>query len=834
MKISLNWLKDYVDVPDLPDNFQAFCDKLDLTGTGVEEITRLGDGFDNIVTGKILKKDKHPDSDHMWVTLVDVGKANVDDSGAQKPLQIVCGAQNFDEGDHVCVALIGAILQEKFKIKKSKLRGVDSFGMNCSEEELGLASKSDGIMILPKDAPIGMPIADYLGISDTIVDTEITPNRPDCLSVVGCAREIAAIYGTDYKNPLPEMAKKINDCEVENIGNNMPKVTISDPKRCPRYSARLIKGVKIGPSPKWLAQRVTAMGTRSINNVVDVTNYILYLFGQPLHTFDYDNLVCSDGKSEIIVRPAKENENFTTLDGEERVLNSDMTVISTPEKAVALAGVMGGLNSEVEDNTTNILLETATFSPSHTSRTSRKLALISESSMRYERRVDDTDIEAISAAAAALIIEVAGGKICSSTNKIADSFVDVWPQHSSPYNLKFRMKRFQEMMGADIDSNFAIKTLQNLGCKVKDKKEFLEVKTPTFRPDLEREIDLYEEVLRIYGMDKIPSTLPKSQFRVGIKTLAQRQKSIIDNVLMSSGLHETVSYSFAEENDMQILGQNNNAINAGMPVELLNPMNAQQKYMRQTIIPGLLRSVSYNLNRGVSNVSLYEIGVVFNAKQGMQRAKEKQKIAAVLAGEPSNLSWNNKVEIFDFFDAKGVVENILEKLNVQKIRFKELSKEDAPHLQPGRAASVYSKGSCLGWIGEIHPKVCEKFDIDGSVAAFELDMDVLLASANEIADIEEISIFPSISVDVAFVVDDKVSNEMMLQRIKSAGGKLLKSVKLFDVFKSEKHLGANKKSLAYTLEYNDLEKTLKRENVEAIHSKLIKKVCNSTGAEIRS
>ena len=605
-------------MPDLPGNFQAFCDKLDLTGTGVEEITKLGEGFDNIVIGKILEKKAHPDSDHMWVTKVDVG---------DETLQIVCGAQNFEVGDKVVVAKIGAVLPGDFKIKKAKLRGVESCGMNCSERELGLSDSHEGIMILPEDAPLGVPIAEYLSLSDTVIDTEITPNRPDCLSVVGCAREIAAIYDVKYKNPLKELAAKLDKCEFEKA--TMPSVKIEDDERCPRYTARVIKDIKVGPSPKWLVERLSAMGTRSINNVVDATNYILYLFGQPLHAFDYDKLKDKNGKVGIVVRGAKDGEKFTTLDGEARTLNSDMTVISTNEKAVALAGVMGGENSEVDDSTTSILLETATFSPAHTSRTSRNLALISESSMRYERRVDDADIEAISAASAALIVELAGGKICSASSNAKDSIVDVWPIKTKLNNLEFRVERFQNMMGADIKPNFIKKTLENLGCKVLGTGAKLKVTTPTYRPDLEREIDLYEEVLRIYGMDKIEATLPKSAERVGVRTLRQRQLDTVHKVLNASGLHETICYAFAEEKDGALMEQNT-------PVELINPMNADQKYMRQSLIPGLLRSVAYNTNRGVSDISLYEIGVCFYGKENSQKPNERQKISCVLTGKPVN------------------------------------------------------------------------------------------------------------------------------------------------------------------------------------------------------
>ena len=566
------------------------------------------------------------------------------------------------------------------------------------------------------------------------------------------------------------------------------------------------------------------MGCRSINNIVDATNYILYLYGQPLHAFDYDKLKDKSGKVDIVVRAAKDGEKFTTLDDEKRTLTSDMTVISTKEKAVALAGVMGGQNSEVTDKTTSILLETATFSPAHTSRTSRNLGLISESSMRYERRVDDADIKAISDASVALIIELAGGKVCSASGTAKDSIVDEWPIKTKRNNLNFRVGRFQKMMGADIKPAFIKKTLTNLGCDVIGTDKALKVKTPTFRPDLEREIDLYEEVLRIYGMDKIKSTLPKSEKRVGIRTEAQRMRTHINNVLSASGLNETICYAFADAGDGQLMGLN-------APVELINPMNADQKQMRQSLIPGLLRSVSYNVNRGVADVALYETGVVFSARKGQELPRERERVAGVMSGTPINNSWNNKAQAYDFFDAKGVVENLCKSLNISKLKFAPAEHE---FLQPGRAAEVTSKGTLLGWIGEVHPKLAQKFEIDAPVAAFELDMKALMSMSNAIEGCEEISQFPSVCMDVAFTVSKDVTNEVMLQRITSAGGNMLKSVRLFDVFESEKHLGKGKKSLAYSLEYADNQKTLTSEEVEKVHNRLVEKVCKSTNAELRS
>ncbi len=822
MKVSLKWLSEYVEVPE---DLKAFCDRLDLTGTGVEGIERTGDIYDHVVTGQILEKVAHPDSDHMWVTKVDVGAANVDKDGNPEPLQIVCGAQNFNQGDHVVVATIGAVLPGDFKIKKSKLRGVVSCGMNCSARELGIGSDHDGIMILPEDAPIGMPLADYLKLSDTILDLEITPNRPDCLSMVGMAREVGAMYARDFKNPLDEMEASLQEGTDLPSVDELATVTVEDVDRCPRYTARVIKNVKVGPSPDWLAERVTAAGARSINNVVDVTNYILFLLGQPLHAFDYDKLVDETGKANVVVRAAKNGEKLQTLDGEERELTEDMTVIATPEKAVGLAGVMGGFDTEVTDETTTILLEAATFEPGRTSRTSRNLGLISESSMRYERRVDDVEIDRMSAAAAQLLAEVSGGTV-------VPGLIDVYNTKTEAPTLEFRIPRFQAMMGEAIPRDFTIDILQRLGCSVDAaQEEVLKVVPPTFRPDLEREIDLYEEVLRLYGMDRIPSTLPGGPGRVGIKTEAQRTMDKINNTLRACGLNETMTYSFADPHELEQLRMPTEGM--GIPVELLNPLNAEQSVMRQSIIPGLMRSISYNQSRGVHNIQLYETGVVFFGAEGKKKPKERNRLAAVMAGAMNNPAWNKESVAFDFFDGKGVIESLMRELALAKPRFKALSAEEAPHLQPGRAAQVLDGGTVLGWIGEIHPLACETYEVQAPVVAFELDLDALIKCARPARDYVDVPVFPAVTMDVAFVVDEEVTHEQLLRCITSAGGKLLDTAQLFDVYRDEERLGAGKKSMAYALEYRAADRTLTTEEVDKQHARLIKKVCGATGAEVR-
>jgi len=819
MKVSLKWLSEYVDIPS---DLKAFCDRLDLTGTGVEGVEKTGAAFDNIVTAQVVSKQPHPDSDHMWVCKVDVGENNVGDDGKPEPLQIVCGAQNFNEGDHIVTALIGAVLPGDFKIKKSKLRGVASFGMNCSERELGLSDSHEGIMILPEDAPVGMLFAEYMKMGDTVLDLEITPNRPDCLSMVGMAREVGAMYREDVTLPIHELEEAADEPNVDELVT----VEIEDPARCPRYTARVIKNVKIGPSPQWLAERVIAAGARSINNVVDVTNYILFLYGQPLHAFDYDKLVGDDGKAHIIVRAAEDDEHFTTLDGEERVLTSDMSVIATPDRAVALAGVMGGLDSEVTDESTTILLEAATFEHGRTSRTSRNLGLISESSMRYERGVDDNPIADYSAAAAALLAEVSGGVVCPG-------IVDVYPAPTAPRQLSFRIPRFTQMMGVDVPKADIIDILERLDCEVEESADagVLSVVAPTCRPDLEREIDLYEEVLRLWGMDLVPPTLPASPNRVGALTEDQLLVRIVNRAMTAAGLNETTTYSFADPRELEMLRMSPEGL--GDPVELINPMNAEQSVMRQSIVPGLLRSVAYNQAHGVKNVQLYETGVVFSAHEGSKKPKEKMKLAAAMAGSMRDAAWNAPAVPFDFFDGKGAVESLARELAIPKLRFKAFAADEAPHLQPGRAAQVLSGGSVLGWVGEIHPLAVQAFDAEAPVVAFELDMEALAKAKRPARDYVDVPEFPPIEMDLAFVVNEDVTNETLVQRMTSAGGKLLADVRLFDVYRDDARLGAGKKSMAYTLTYRAPDRTLTSEEVEKVQEKLIKKVCGSTGAEVR-
>ena len=819
MRISYEWLKTMVDVPEDPSDLVA---EFVRTGTEVEAVEKVGADLTNVVTAQVVSKKPHPDSDHMWLCQVSVGDRNVDADGNPVPLQIVCGAQNFEEGDHIVTAMIGAVLPGDFKIKKSKLRGVESCGMNCSARELGLGDDHDGIIILPKDAPVGMDYTDYLGMSDTVIDCEITPNRPDCLSMTGMAVEVAAMYDEDTHIELPSVQK-----EQGPDAHDLVDVQIDDPELCQRYTARVVKNVKIGPSPDWLARRVVAAGSRPINNVVDVTNYVMFLTGQPLHAFDLGKLTERDGRRHIVVRAAADGEKLETLDGVERTLTSDMAVITDDGKTpVALAGVMGGMNSEIDENTTDVLLESATFSSGHVSRTSRNLDLMSEASIRYERQVDGANCANVAEIAAALFEECCGAEVCPGT-------VDVYPAPVPAPVIDFRPARARMLCGAQIPDDFMADRLTRLGCAVERKDdEHLTVTAPTNRPDLTREVDLVEEVCRLWGEGDIEPTLPAAKNHAGGLTVEQKRIRLIGQTLRACGLSETSTYCFADPNDLVSLGITEEG--RGIPVKIINPLVADQSEMRRSMLPGLVRSVAYNLDHGVPNVALYEIGRVFYGHESKSQPDEPTYVCGVLAGKRADDGWNAKFPEYDFFDAKGAVEQLLSALRLTKVRFKVADPKKYPWLQPGRAAEVLSQGESLGWVGNIHPANLQKIGVDVPVVAFELSVEALLRLAKRELPYVDVPTLPGVTHDLAIVVDESVTYEQLVQRISSAGGKLLADVRLFDVYRDPIRVGKGKKSMAFSLTYRAADRTLTSEEVEKAHEKLVNKVLRATGGEVRS
>ena len=819
MRISYEWLKSMVDVPEDPSDLVA---EFVRTGTEVEAVEKVGADLTNVVTAQVVSKKPHPDSDHMWLCQVSVGDRNVDADGNPVPLQIVCGAQNFEEGDHIVTAMIGAVLPGDFKIKKSKLRGVESCGMNCSARELGLGDDHDGIIILPTDAPVGMDYTDYLGMSDTVIDCEITPNRPDCLSMTGMAVEVAAMYDEDTHIELPSVKS-----EQGPDAHDLVDVTIDDPELCQRYTARVVRNVKIGPSPEWLARRVVAAGSRPINNVVDVTNYVMFLTGQPLHAFDLGKLTERDGRRHIVVRAAADGEKLETLDGVERTLTPDMAVITDDGKApVALAGVMGGMNSEIDENTVDVLLESATFSSGHVSRTSRNLDLMSEASIRYERQVDGANCANVAEIAAALFEECCGAEVCPG-------IVDVYPAVVPAPVIDFRPARARMLCGAQIPDEFMVARLSRLGCSIERvDDEHLTVTAPTNRPDLTREVDLIEEVCRLWGEGDIEPTLPAARNHAGGLTVEQKRIRLIGQTLRACGLSETSTYCFADPNDLVSLGITEEG--RGIPVKIINPLVADQSEMRRSMLPGLVRSVAYNLDHGVPNVALYEIGRVFFGHESKSQPDEPTYVCGVLVGKRADDAWNSKFPDYDFFDAKGAVEQLLSALRLTKVRFKVADAQRYPWLQPGRAAEVLSQGEVLGWVGNIHPASLQKVGVDVPVVAFELSVEALLRLAVRELPYVDVPTLPGVTHDLAIVVDESVTYEQLVQRIGSAGGKLLADVRLFDVYRDPVRVGKGKKSMAFSLTYRAADRTLTSEEVEKAHEKLVNKVLRATGGEVRS
>ena len=817
MRVSYDWLKTMIDVPESP---KELSDEYIRTGTEVEAIDVVGESFDHVVTAQVLEKTPHPDSDHMYVCKVSVGDKNVDAEGNPEPLQIVCGAQNFEAGDHIVTAMIGAELPGGIKIKKSKLRGVASFGMNCSARELGIGGDHAGIMILPEDAPVGMPFGEYYGSSDTVLDCEITPNRPDCLSMIGMARETGAIFDRDYRVELPAIKSETGRATADEIS-----VEIADEGLCDRYVARIVRNVKVGPSPDWMVKRLNSLGIRPHNNIVDITNYVMMLTGQPLHAFDLSTFVEHDGHRSVVVRAAKQDETFQTLDGEERVLDAGMGLITDGERPVALAGVMGGMDSEITDASVDVLVESACFNAGRTSHTSRDLSLISDASIRFERQVDETGCVDVANVTCALIEELAGGEV-------APGYVDVYPAPKTIDSITLRYQRVLDICGAPIERDFVVRSLTRLGCTVEETGEDYLVTPPSFRPDLPREIDLIEEILRLWGMGRVEATIPAAKNHIGGLTHEQQLTRKVGQILRACGLNETTTFGFAAPGDLEKIHMS--ADGRGVPVVLMNPLVAEQTEMRRSLLPGLLQSVAYNEAHGTTNVHLYEIGTLFHGRENASLPRETQSVAGVLTGSWTDQTWNNTVDKLRFFAGKGIVEELLEQLRVPKVRFRVAEGKGYDFLQPGRAAEVLSGGTVLGWVGEIHPEAREAMNINQIVVAFELDLDKLIKGAHNQENYHEFSPFPAVQHDLAIVVPDEVTCEDLLQRITSAGGKLLESVRLFDVYRDPIRVGVGKKSMAFSLTYRSDDHTLTSDEVERAHGKIVTKLCKATGGEVRS
>ena len=790
MLISLNWLKQYIDLDGI--EISELENALTMIGQEVEKIDVKGENLEKVVTAKIVEKEMHPDSDHLTICKVDNGK---------EVLQIVCGAPNHKAGDKVALAQIGARLAEDFVIKKGKIRGVESSGMLCSEEELGLGSDSSGIMILPEDAPIGMPLKEYLGVNDVVFELEITPNRPDCLSHIGIARELGAYYNKKVNYPSTEINSETGEKTEDNI-----KVEIENSDLSKRYVARIIRNVTVKESPAWLKERVESIGIRSINNIVDASNFVMMEMNQPNHTFDFDKI--SGGK--ILVRSAREDEKLITLDEEERDLATDDIVISDAEKVVALGGVMGGQNSQITENTKNILLEVAHFNPINIRRTSRRLALISDSSYRFERRVDRSNAINVINRLANLIQEVAGGEILAGA-------VDIYPEPYARRVTTLSFEKLHRFVGKVIPKEEVIRILTKLEVEVKDNGgDSLTLTAPTYRDDLENEQDYFEEVIRMYGFDNIENILPRLDNNPKATMDTTKLYDKVKVIASQAGLKEVINYSFVPRDAMDKIKFTK--VPRENLIDLPRPITEDFATLRPTLIYSLLKNAKDNMNKNVSNIRFFEVSRTF--EKGEELASEETKLAFILAGENDKTLWNAKPVPYDFYDLKGIVQEIFTKLGFKNYQIKRSA---ATELHPGRSADVFVGRELIGSFGEIHPDVLENFDLNKkAVLVAEFSIDLIKKYIGRKTVYEPLVKFPAVPRDFAFVVKEDVLVGDILKAIEKVDKKIEK-VELFDIYRGVGVL-PGMKSVAISVILRDKNKTLEEKEIVEISNKIVNKV----------
>lgn len=805
MKVSYQWLQEYLDLDVAP---QDLAEKIARTSVDINDVYSLSDGLKKIVVGEVVKCENHPDSDHLHVCQVDVGE--------EEPIQIVCGAPNVQEGKKVIVAFHGARIADNQKIKRGKIRGVESNGMLCALQEIGFSDKiapkdyEDGIYFLPDDAKNGDPVFKYLGMDDTIIDTDVTPNRGDMLSIYGNVNDIAAFYG--LKSHFKEVAIKEEGAEKT---ADLLQAEINDTKIAPTYKLRVIKGVKIAESPLWLQIRLWNSGIRPVNNVVDVTNYVLLKYGQPLHSYDYDQL---SGKN-FGVRHANEGEKFITLDGDEQTLKANDIVVTVDDQPVALAGTMGGEGTAVSDDTTTVALEAAIFDPVMVRKQARRLDLHSESSMRFERGINPATVEIALNEAAEMIKELAGGTITAGIVTGSEALAVDTP-------IKLSLAKINHVLGTSLTMEQVTDIFDRLAfAYTVDDDDQLTVIAPARRWDISLAADLYEEIARIYGYDNLPSTLPTMTRNRGGLTPRQRFIRASRHDLEGMGLTQAISYSLttvekAKQFQIKPLAE---------PMKLDFPMSSDHVATRMNIVSGLLNDIAYNVARNVDNVALYEEGRVF-LPMGDERPVEQEHLAAAVTGQMVANSWNKKDQPADFFQLKGIVERYLKNMGIAgKITYVPTS--DRQEMHPGRTADIMVDDQLVGFIGQVHPQTAKEYKIPETYV-FELNLELLLAAPKIENEYTPISKYPSITRDIALLVDDDVENTTIVEAIKQKGGAYLKDIHLFDVYAGS-HLPAGKKSLAYTLTYQDDKGTLTEDQVNTAFDKVTAYLQDKVDAEIR-
>ena len=791
MKVPYTWLKDYVEINV---NAKELGDMLTLTGSALEEVITQGDVIKNIVTGKIVEIKQHPDAEKLKICQVNIGEDTI---------QIVTAATNMKENDIVPVALHKSILADGTEIKKGKLRGEVSNGMFCSEEELGIAGDEPvhGLMILPSDAPLGMDIKEYLGLNKSILDFEITSNRPDCLSIIGMAREAAAALRTSYK--MPNLNYEV--LGKGNINDNL-QVEVKD-ALCNRYMARKITNVKIMPSPGWMQERLLEAGIRPINNIVDITNFVMLEIGEPMHAFDARQI--QSGK--IVVERAKDGEKFVTLDEEERQLDNSFLCIKDGDKTVALAGIMGGLNSEIKEDTTEVIFEAANFNGTNIRVNSKKLNLRTESSSRFEKDIDPNLAEIALNRACALVCELKIGEVVEGT-------IDVYNNKKEVGEITVDSNWINKFLGTEISKEDMKKYLDLVDLKTVIDGENLVITIPTFRVDIAIKEDIAEEVARIYGYDNIPTTI----FKVSTEREPRYKKEILTETvikaMLGSGVNQSISYSFVSPKvfDKINIPEDSELRNV---IRIKNPLGEDYSVMRTTTIHSMMESLGRNYARNNDYVRLFEVGKVYIKNEDENKLPEEKDILTIgIYGEA------------DYLDIKGIVENVVESLGLSKVKFTRESEN--PSYHPGKTANLMIGRTKVGVLGEVHPYVSENYGINTNCYLAELDLDLLFNYANVNKKYKALPKFPAVTRDIALLVSDEVLVQEIEDTIKKAGGNIVETVKLFDIYKGAQ-IPEGKKSIAYAIAYRDEKKTLTDNDVNKVHDKILRSLEYKLGATLR-
>ena len=791
MKVSYNWLKDYVAIPAPP---QELGERLSLIGFELEEILQRRLDYPDVLVGKVVQVTPHPNADRLRVCEVEVG---------DRRLSIVCGAPNVAEGQKVPVALEGAQLPGGMKVRRAKIRGVESRGMICSEAELGLAPHSDGIWVLPQETPVGKPLAEALQFqADWVLDLGITPNRPDALSHIGIAREVAAVYNLSLRKPAIELHQALPKAS-ERI-----QVDIQTPEGCPRYAARVIQGVRIGPSPAWLVQRLEAVGMRSINNIVDITNYVMLETGQPLHAFDLQQIV----GERIVVRESKEGERFVTLDGKEHTLPEQTVLICDATKPVAIGGIMGGLNSEVTAQTTDILLESAYFNPQFIQRSARALGIQSEAAIRFSRGTDPNGVRYALDRAAQLMETLAGGRVLQGT-------VDAYPRPIEPWQVPLDVEQINTLLGTSLTLKEMAEILEKLELKIEGRQVWV----PTFRPDLTRVADLAEEIARLYGLDNIPAALTTAvPYRIQSNQL-DRFVDELKAVLTGLGLQEVITNSMINAQRWEAL--------TGMPVyPIMNPLSADMSGLRNTLLPSLLQVVQHNHHRQVREVRIFEINRVFHPPaRADQLPDERLHLAIALSGLREGSGWYSSKQPVDFYDIKGIVEALADKISLDSVEF--ISYDNfAVEMQ---SQALMSGKERLGFFGRAKPAWLEAFDLEERVWVAEFSVPGLYAHRRVEKRYRPVPRFPWVDRDLAVVVRRDVEAGQLVEKVKSLLIPDLRDVQIFDVYEG-KQIEAGKKSVALRFFFQSDERTLTEAEVNRAMDTILNALAGEFQARLRS